>query len=148
MTLISGHFDSSLRFWSAEKGDSIKELPNAHKGQITSLALTSNGQQVLSCGRDDTLRLFDLRAFDCVRTMRAPDFRVGLNWAKASLSADGRFAAAPGHAGDVFIWDVQNGTLHSTLSGAHDGVVSAVAFNPIQRQLASGDRAGKLTLWE
>ena len=48
-TLISGHFDGSVRFWSAAKGDSVRELTALHgKKQVTSVVLSSDGRRVLT----------------------------------------------------------------------------------------------------
>src|SRR5436190_1069006 len=77
------------------------------KGQVTSVQFSVDGNSVLSCGRDDKLRLVDFRTFDVVNTFSAPSFRCGLNWSKAALSADSAFVAAPGHEGQIFVWDAR-----------------------------------------
>lgn len=148
-TLVSGHLDSSLRFWSAEKGESTRELLNLHdKGQITSVSISSDGNLVLTCGRDDALRLVDMRGGEVVRSFQSPAFRSGLNWTKACLSNDSSFISAPGHEGTIFIWDARTSALHSTLTGGHEGVAACVAWNPVHKQLVSGDRVGKIAIWE
>lgn len=148
-TLVSGHFDSSLRFWSTEKGESKHELSNLHdKGQITSVTIAGDDNALLSCGRDDTLRLVDMRTYDVVRSFQSPAFRSGLNWTKATMSADGTYIAAPGHEGTIFVWDARTSELVTQLAGGHEGIAACVAWNPMQKQVVSGDRVGKVAIWE
>jgi autophagy-related protein 16 len=148
-TLVSGHFDSSLRFWSTEKGESKHELSNLHdKAQITSVTLSSDDTTLLSCGRDDTLRLVDMRSFDVVRSFQSPAFRAGLNWTKATLSPDNAYVAAPGHEGAIFVWDCRTSALVATLTGGHEGIAACVAWNPTSKLVVSGDRVGKVAMWE
>ena len=89
-----------------------------------------------------------MTTFETVSTMTAPGFRCALNWTKVAFSDDARYCAAPGHDGNVYIWDVSKGTLHSTLSNGHDdGVASCVAWSPSDSVMVSGDRSGRIAVW-
>lgn len=52
--------------------------------KVTSVALSSDGRRVLTCGRDDALRIVDIASFDTLRTFADPDFHVGLNWCQVA----------------------------------------------------------------
>lgn len=62
---------------------------------------------VLSCGKDHTLKLVDMRSFQIKHTMRANGFSVGNTWCSATISADERHVASGSVDGQVFIWEVQ-----------------------------------------
>ena len=48
----------------------------------------------MTCGRDNAVRVVDLRAFEPRATLRAPGFAVGAVWTNACLGPDERHAAA------------------------------------------------------
>ena len=49
---------------------------------------------LVTCGRDNVVRVLDLRTFEPRATLRAPGFAVGAVWTNASLGPDERHAAA------------------------------------------------------
>jgi autophagy-related protein 16 len=53
--------DKKIRFWDTRTSSTepLSEINMA--GKVTSLDLARNGQSLLACLRDDTLRLIDLR---------------------------------------------------------------------------------------
>lgn len=61
---------------------------------------------VLTCGRDNTLRLVDARTFQVRGTLAAPGFAVTTNWCTACLSPDESHVAAGSASGAVYIWEV------------------------------------------
>uniref|UniRef100_A0A3P8TXX7 ATG16 autophagy related 16-like 2 (S. cerevisiae) n=1 Tax=Amphiprion percula TaxID=161767 RepID=A0A3P8TXX7_AMPPE len=56
--IISGHYDCKIRVWDTASS-CVQELPA--QGRVTSLDLSSDHCQLLSCCRDDCLQLIDLR---------------------------------------------------------------------------------------
>uniref|UniRef100_A0A3Q3EYR2 Autophagy-related protein 16-2 n=2 Tax=Kryptolebias marmoratus TaxID=37003 RepID=A0A3Q3EYR2_KRYMA len=52
-SIISGHFDSKIRVWDPRAVSCVQELPA--QGRVTSLDLSSDRRQLLSCCRDDCL---------------------------------------------------------------------------------------------
>ena len=49
---------------------------------------------LVTCGRDNVVRVLDLRTFEPRATLRAPGFAVGAVWTNASLGPDECHAAA------------------------------------------------------
>jgi autophagy-related protein 16 len=114
------------------------------------------GAELLTCGRDNALRVVDVRTFGVLATMRHAAFRVGTNFARAAWSPDARHVAAGGADGAVCIWQLpaggaageREGTLAATLRG-HAAPVAACAWSPAAAaQLGSCDKAGVTLLWE
>eukprot|EP01104_Vermistella_antarctica_P010853 TRINITY_DN2938_c0_g1_i1.p1 TRINITY_DN2938_c0_g1~~TRINITY_DN2938_c0_g1_i1.p1 ORF type:complete len:547 (+),score=107.35 TRINITY_DN2938_c0_g1_i1:163-1803(+) len=144
----SGHLDGHVRFWDTKNGDCAQELTSLHSKQITSVSLHPDGRTLLTSSRDNTLKMVDIRTFEQVQSYAHPDYRLGVNWAKASFSADGRYVASGGADGTMFIWDTFKGSLNTTLRNTHTTTVTSSAWNPNGHQMASVDRGGSLVLWE
>ena len=64
-----------------------------------------------------------------------------------AISRDGQYWAAGSRCGEVRVWREAGQTLH-LLWQAHTDTVSALAFSPDDRRLASGSWDGTITLWE
>ena len=63
---------------------------------------------VLTCGKDNLLKLTDWRSYQVQRTLRAPNFHVGGVWCRACLGADERHAAAGSADGTLHVWSVSD----------------------------------------
>lgn len=67
-TIISGHYDKKIRFWDTRTDCSANEI--ILQGKITSLDLSKDCKYLLSCVRDDTIKLLDLRMNQIIKTFR------------------------------------------------------------------------------
>lgn len=82
-TIASGHLDNNLRFWDARSGNCVKEVTGIHMGQITSVCPSTDGSQILTNSRDNTLRILDMRTYETVSVLHADGYKTGTNWSKA-----------------------------------------------------------------
>lgn len=68
----SGHFDGGVRFWDLRKGDMAHEVASLHpQQQVTSVVASAGGSHILTNGRDNTLKLLDVRTFGVLRVYKA-----------------------------------------------------------------------------
>lgn len=67
-TIISGHFDKKIRFWDTRTDCSANDI--VLQGKITSLDLSKDCKYLISCVRDDTIKLLDLRMNQIIRSFR------------------------------------------------------------------------------
>src|SRR5437763_11239412 len=81
-------------------------------------------------------------------TLRDTVFTEALDatWSVA-ISRNGQYWAAGSRRGEVRVWREAGQTLHLVWQ-AHTDTVSALAFSPDERRLASGSWDGTITLWE
>uniref|UniRef100_M4AIP1 ATG16 autophagy related 16-like 2 (S. cerevisiae) n=1 Tax=Xiphophorus maculatus TaxID=8083 RepID=M4AIP1_XIPMA len=116
-SIISGHFDCKIRVWDSRTVSCVQELPS--QGRVTSLDLSSDRRQLLSCCRDDCLQLLDLRWTNDRMCFRADGFKCGGDSTKAVISPDGCYLAAGSADGAVYIWNVSTGGLETRLPDRH-----------------------------
>ncbi|UYV73351.1 hypothetical protein LAZ67_10002821 [Cordylochernes scorpioides] len=109
VTFISGHMDKKIRFWDARKVTANEEI--LFQGRVTSLDLSPDGNYLLCCVRDDTLKYLDLRGNKVVRTFSHENFKVGCDWTRAKFSPDGQYICAGSSDGSLIIWNTLNGRV-------------------------------------
>ncbi|XP_057606003.1 protein Atg16l2 isoform X3 [Hippopotamus amphibius kiboko] len=115
--IISGHTDQKIRFWDSRGPRCTQVIPV--QGRVTSLSLSHDQLHLLSCSRDDTLKVIDLRVSNIRQVFRADGFKCGSDWTKAVFSPDRSYALAGSLDGALYIWDVDTGKLESSLRGPH-----------------------------
>ena len=76
--------------------------------RLTNKGLVCCAGVVLTCGKDNLLKLTDWRSFQVQRTLGAPGFHVGGVWCRACLGADERHTAAGSADGTLHIWSVSD----------------------------------------
>ncbi|CAK6449005.1 unnamed protein product [Pipistrellus nathusii] len=143
--IISGHNDQKIRFWDSRGPRCTQVIPV--QGRVTSLSLSHDQLHLLSCSRDNTLKVIDLRFSNIRQVFRADGFKCGSDWTKAVFSPDRSFALAGSWDGALYIWDVDTGKLESSLRGPHCAAVNAVAWCCSGSHVVSVDQARKAVLW-
>ncbi|KAK2846491.1 hypothetical protein Q5P01_009490 [Channa striata] len=144
--IISGHYDSKIRVWDTRTMNCLQEVPA--QGKVTSLDISAEHRQLLSCCRDDCLQLVDLRRWSNERMcFRADGFKCGSDSTKAVISPDGCFLAAGSADGAVYIWNVSTGKLETRLPDKHSSSISAVSWSLSGEYVVSVDKSRWAVLW-
>ncbi|WP_435590919.1 nSTAND1 domain-containing NTPase [Nocardia sp. bgisy118] len=115
----------------------------ATPSDVTSIAISPDGRQILSAGDDGLIRRWDLESGKPVGD--PPAGHTGKVWA-AQYSRDGRWIVSAGEDKTVRIWDANTGAAVHVLTGRLDDALS-VAFSRDGALLATGNRDGTARLW-
>lgn len=161
--LVSGHQDGQIRLWNRATGTCLKLL-KGHTGPVSAVVLLPpgtapvrgqspplspltdselKGQLLASCSDDGTLKLWDGKRGECLRTLWGHE-----GWVQSlAVSPNGNRLASGSHDHTVKLWDWRSGECLQTLEG-HIHRVKTVAFSPQGDLLASGSDDHTVKLWE
>ncbi|XP_063162970.1 autophagy-related protein 16-1 isoform X3 [Candoia aspera] len=143
--VMSGHFDKKIRFWDIRTECVVREVELL--GRITALDLNPERTELLTCSRDDLLKIIDLRINTVKQTFSAPGFKCGSDWTRVVFSPDGNYVVAGSADGSLYIWNVLTGKVERTLSKHHSNPINAVAWSPSGAHVVSVDKGNKAVLW-
>ncbi|KAF9025606.1 hypothetical protein BGZ52_008923 [Haplosporangium bisporale] len=143
-TIASGHLDNNLRFWDARSGNCIKEVTGIHLGQITSVCPSSDGTQILTNSRDNTLRIVDVRTYETLSMLHADGYKTGTNWSKACFSPDGQYVVAGSADGTLYYWSTRDGTVEKTTKEQSSPIVGVSWVNS---SVVSAEKDKTVVVW-
>ena len=165
-SLASGHLRGLVRIWDVKTRQEARHFRGQDTDVFVHVGFSADSQTLVSWG--ESIRLWkmvsgtqfvanwgesmglwkassgtQLRAF-----AQQTDFRIGA----VAMARDGRVLAStsegPFSADDaIHLWETATGTERYQLAG-HDFAVSALAFSPDQRTLASASRDGTVIIWD
>lgn len=126
----SAHHDRSVRHWDWRLATKrpTHEVPTAHTLPILSAVLVPGSTGIIVASKDNTLSLFDIRAFKSVQQYRDDDFRVGPLGCKPCISPDGMHVAAGGDKGGLFVWSLRSGLLVSNIPVDRGAAIAACGW--------------------
>lgn len=143
-TVVTGAEDASLRVWDPRSGESkftIQGYPY-HEGPINCLQIHSDGNLVITGSEDKTARLVHIHNGRVLGTLSGHLEGVEC----VSLSSTQPLAASGGVDGNLFLWDLQNMEVRSTL--VHDDSVIRMCWHPTEPLLYSACLDGKVRKWD
>ncbi|KAM6443474.1 autophagy-related protein 16-1 isoform 3-T5 [Liasis olivaceus] len=143
--VMSGHFDKKIRFWDIRTECVVREVELL--GRITALDLNPERTELITCSRDDLLKIIDLRINTVKQTFSAPGFKCGSDSTRVVFSPDGNYVVAGSADGSLYIWNVLTGKVERTLSKHHSNPINAVAWSASGAHVVSVDKGNKAVLW-
>ncbi|XP_054650926.1 autophagy-related protein 16-1 isoform X2 [Dunckerocampus dactyliophorus] len=137
--VMSGHFDKKVRFWDIRAESIVRELELL--GRVTSLDLNHDRTDLLTCSRDDVVKIVDLRTNAVRQTFSAQGFKCGADWTRVTFSPDGNFVAGGSADGALYIWNVLTGKVDRTLDRNHNHQLCVVvAIGCVREQRGEGQQ--------
>uniref|UniRef100_A0A4W5QMB4 ATG16 autophagy related 16-like 1 (S. cerevisiae) n=1 Tax=Hucho hucho TaxID=62062 RepID=A0A4W5QMB4_9TELE len=131
--VMSGHFDKKVRFWDIRAESIVRELELL--GRVTSLDLNHDRTELLTCSRDDLVKIIDLRSNAIRQTFRYGDI------------PDGSYVAGGSADGALYVWNVLTGKLERTLDKNHCSAINSVSWSPSGAYVVSVEKGSKAVLW-
>jgi len=139
--LAAGCEDGGVLLTDADTGLPLRTL-RGHHGRVYAVGYTHGGHLLYTAASDGTLRGWDPVTGECVAQLTLSD-GSGV-W---PLAVGRNLVAAGTEDGVIRLVDARTGRIRGSLT-CSPGLVYTVAFSPDGRQLATGDSAGDVTLWD
>lgn len=143
--IITGSHDQMIRIWSFKTGALIKELGgkknNGHTDRINSVAITNDGQYIISASHDKTIKKWDIKS--CAAE------EIGVHELEVNsvvVTPDGRIISAS-HDSLIKIWDPKNRLQPEILTG-HEYRVNAISLYPDGKHIISASYDGSIKIWD
>lgn len=155
--IFAGSVDGRVRVYDLRQGVVETDVLGS---SVTSVVPSRDGEGYLVSTLDSRLRFMDRPSGRCLQTFGgAEEGFVNETYRLRSTFAQGDgLAVSGGEDGRVFCWDVGSGELRYRMWHRRDGeeraerskrdVVSAVAWNPARKQLASAGGDGEVCVWD
>ncbi|XP_026994593.1 autophagy-related protein 16-1 isoform X3 [Tachysurus fulvidraco] len=143
--VMSGHFDKKVRFWDIRAESTVCELELL--GRVTSLDLNHDRTELLTCSRDDLIKIIDLRNNAVRQTFSAQGFKCGSDFNRVTFSPDGSYVAGGSADGVLYVWNVLSGKVEKTLDKGHSSSINAVSWSPSGSYVLSVEKSSKAVLW-
>ncbi|CAL9684568.1 unnamed protein product [Knipowitschia caucasica] len=143
--VMSGHFDKKVRFWDIRSESIVRELEL--QGRVTCLDLNPERTDLLSCSRDDVIKIIDLRSIAVRQTFSAQGFKCGADWTRVTFSPDGCYVAAGSADGALYVWNVLTGKVDRILDRNHSSAINSVSWSPSGAYVASVEKGSRAILW-
>ncbi len=137
---INSSPDWTVRLWNLQ-GNLIAEPFRGHENGVTSLAVSPDGQTIISGSDDGTIRLWDLQGNSIRRFFKGNVFAV----TSVAISPDGRTIISGSTDNTIQLWDWQGNPIGPPFLH-EDGVIS-IAYGSDGHTIVSGSRDGTVRLW-
>lgn len=140
---LAATHDWKVTLWDTARNAAPLHDFAGHDNAVQAVAVAPDMSLAVSGGADNTVKLWNLKTLDLVRSYRgARDFVTSV-----AISLDGKFLAAASLDGSIRIWRSKSRRQLRRFSG-HQGTVNQVAFAPDGRHLVSAGNDGTVRLWD
>jgi WD40 repeat protein/serine/threonine protein kinase len=128
------------RVWDVRTGNKLLEL--RHAAAVSSIAFSPRGHDVVTGGRDGTVKLWNAQDGKELKTFRNQTRNIH----RVCVSPDGTRVVFAGDDHTVRVWDRTSGRELFALRG-HSGTIHSLAYQAHGRRLVSADNSS-VKVWE
>lgn len=134
--------DSTVKVWDLRWGSQMHNLIG-HDFGVTDLAITPDGEKIVSASRDRTLRVWDIHKGISLHKLEGHEEWVS----SVALTPDGQRAISASGDKTLRVWDIETGTTIQTLRG-HNDLIWTVALTPDGQRAISASADKTLKVWD
>lgn len=123
---------------------SLESFPTltGHTGAVNTVAISHDGQTLVSGSDDQTIKIWNLFQLQELRTLRGHK-----NWVySVAISPDGKTLVSGSKDNTIKVWNANTGQELHTLTG-HTSYVNSVAISPDGQKIASGSYDRTIKIW-
>jgi len=144
---LSASWDGTLRLWDLNFGTTTRRFVS-HTKDVLSVAFSADNRQIVSGGRDKSIRLWNTLG-DCKYTMdEASGHSDWVSCVQFSPNANNPIIVSSGWDRLVKVWTLSDEfKLRKNLVG-HTGYINTVTVSPDGSLCASGGKDGTAMLWD
>jgi WD40 repeat protein/tRNA A-37 threonylcarbamoyl transferase component Bud32 len=155
-TLVSGSNDKTIKIWNLQNDyninnftffplfleDKLKTTLTGHTDRVNSVAISPDGQTLVSGSNDKTIKIWNLKTGALKTTLAGHS-----NWVNSvAISPNGQILVSGSCDDTIKIWNLKTGALKTTLAG-HSQSVNSVAISPDGETIVSGSRDNTIKVW-
>lgn len=134
-----GGIDNQIKIYNLNKRQ-VENTLIGHTDTITSLALSNDGNFLLSNSMDNTIRCWDVRPYAkgsrCIKQFTGATHNFEKNLLKVAWSPDDSLISAGSADRFVYIWNFSTTNIERKFGG-HNGSVNETSFNKLSNVIAS-----------
>ncbi len=106
---------------------------DGHTDSVFSLAITPNGEYIVSGGGDKTIKLWDINSGKCIKTLDSHDNEIN----SVVVTPNGKTIISGSSDKTIKLWDINSGKCIKTLTG-HDNEINSVVVTQNGEYIVSG----------
>src|SRR6266702_1171062 len=149
-SLVSAHYSSSFPGMLRVERGRLSDWPSSELvistvgGNVNSVALSPDGQRIISGSDDGTIRVWNATTGETVAGLLTG--HTDWVWSVA-FSPEGQRIVSGSHDGTIRVWNATTGETAAGPFTGHTGWVWSVAFSPDGQRIVSGSYDRTIHVW-
>ena len=134
-----GGIDNQIKIFDLRKRQ-IENTLIGHTDTISGMALSNDGNYLLSNSMDHTIKCWDIRPYSqgsrCIKTFSGVSHNFEKNLLRVCWSADDNLISAGSADRFVYVWNFATGMIEYKFGG-HNGSINETCFNKLSNVISS-----------
>lgn len=137
--------DFKIVIYDGKTGEKVKEFPQKHTGSIYSLSWNPEGDKILTCAGDKTALIWNVADGSVATEFKFADKMENMQVSCLWLGED---IITVSLSGDINFLDTANPAQPKKVWSGHQATIDAMDVSSDSNQIFSGDRSGRIAVWE